>query len=69
MQVEDPGMLLRVKDQSAEELNMEISTDAQTATNFTRARVLFNDTDAMSVEWNLVSSVICVVVASLITLT
>jgi hypothetical protein len=58
-----------VKGHLVEELNMEISTDAQAATNFTQARVLFGDTSAMSVEWNLVSSVICVVAASLITLT
>lgn len=69
MGVEDHGMLLWVKYQSAGELNVETSTDAQAATNFTQARVLFDDTNAMSVEWNLVSSVICAVAASLITLT
>jgi len=47
----------------------KISTDAQTVTNCIQARVLSDDTNAMNVEWNHVSSVICVVAASLITLT
>jgi len=47
----------------------KIWTDVLTATNCTQARVPFEDTNAMSVEWNLVFSAICVVDVLLITLT